>query len=93
MPEPASVSEPARPSHSERWWELAQKLLMTISAVLIIHLFDQIYLMNEVIKNTKEALGSVVGEHVHIIGASDDCGIADIYRRRRDAKPQIDARY
>ena len=85
---PAITTVP-RPKHSERWWELTQKLLLTISAVLIIHLFDQLYLMNEVIKNTKEALGTVVGDHVHLIGAADACGIADIFPKRLDARPQI----
>jgi hypothetical protein len=86
---PAATAQNYSPSQGKRWWDLAEKLLMTMCVVLIVHLFDKVYLMDEVIKNTKEVLGSVVGQHVHLIGASDECGIADIYSNRLSAKDKI----
>lgn len=95
---PAIVTEPSaaaaqvdNSSQSKRWWDLAEKLLMTICVVLIVHVFDQVYLMDEVTKNTEQVLGSVVGQHVHIIGASDECGIADIYINRLAAKEKLNS--
>jgi hypothetical protein len=88
-PASTAVTQIDNVSKTERLWDLAEKLLMTICAVLIIHLFDQMYLMDEVIQNTQDALNTVVDKHIHLIGSADSCGIADIYSNRLDARANI----
>jgi hypothetical protein len=84
-----TITQADSPSKTERLWDLTEKMLMTICAVLIIHLFDQVYLMDEVIQNTKDALDTVVDRHIHLIDSSNKCGIADIYNKRASARKDI----
>ena len=76
-------------SRREKLWDLAEKLLMTICALLIIHLFDQVYLMGEITQNMRAALDTVVHRHVHLIESCDKSGIADIYVNRHDGNESL----
>jgi hypothetical protein len=78
------------PEDEARWFELATHALITTAVVSILHLLDQFGLWREVFRKNESTLDDLIKKQNHLMGASDKCGIKDIYVSRREAQEHVD---